>query len=225
MAYLVKRFDYAQDGSKLDQEDFASIIGMSEETDGANYKYDSSYEAIALRAKEVMAASSSAIEDFYHRVIFNYLIGNGDAHLKNFSLYRQQGRRDLDFTPNYDLLYTKYHINEEFGEMGLELFTDYETKSYGALGFYSLEDCEVFSTRIGIPQKRLVKIYQNIFASVEIAEKMIMESFMSEKGKIAYLTNFTDRIQKRLRYTAPQSGFEFDSVIKPLAQEYLKTIT
>lgn len=224
MAYLVKRFDYAKDGSKLDQEDFASIIGMSEETDGANYKYDSSYEAIALRAKEVMAASSSAIEDFYRRVIFNYLIGNGDAHLKNFSLYRPEGRRDLDFTPNYDLLYTKYHINEEFGEMGLELFAHHETKSYGALGFYSLEDCEVFGIMIGIPPKRLVKIYQDIFSNVKTAEQMIMESFMSERGKIAYITNFTERIQKRLCYTMSQHGFEFDSVIKPLAQAYLEEV-
>jgi hypothetical protein len=106
----------------------------------------------------------------------------------------------------------------------LELFTNHETRSYGALGFYSLEDCEVFGIMIGIPPKRLVKIYQDIFSKVQAVEQMIMESFMSENGKIAYLTNFTDRIQKRVCYTVPQQGFEFDSVIKPLAQAYLEQV-
>jgi hypothetical protein len=77
---------------------------------------------------------------------------------------------------------------------------------------------------IGIPPKRLVKIYQDIFSNVTMAEKMIMESFMSESGKMAYLTNFSDRIEKRLCYTMPQQGFEFDSVIKPLAQDYLEQL-
>jgi hypothetical protein len=57
-----------------------------------------------------------------------------------------------------------------------------------------------------------------------MAEQMIMESFMSERGKIAYITNFTERIQKRVCYTVPQQGFEFDSVIKPLAQAYLEQV-
>ncbi|NOQ30713.1 MAG: hypothetical protein GQ570_06285 [Helicobacteraceae bacterium] len=89
LAYITRRFDYALNTKeKIDQEDFASIIGRTSDTHGKNYKYDSSYEDIAIHIKRLIAASIPAIEDYYIRVIFNYLIGNGDAHLKNFSITR-----------------------------------------------------------------------------------------------------------------------------------------
>lgn len=224
MAYLVKRFDYAKDGSKLDQEDFASIIGTSEETDGQNYKYDSSYEAIASAIQNVVAASSTAIEDLYLRIILNYLIGNGDAHLKNFSLYRPEGRSDYTLTPNYDLLFSGYHIHEMFGVMGLELFESYETKSYGALGFYSLEDFEAFAHLFRIPSSRMIKIYKLIFSSASKAEQMIENSFMTDNGKEAYLKNFQKRLKNGLAYTMKEPGFEFESILKPLADDFLRKV-
>ena len=224
MAYLVKRFDYAKDGNKLDQEDFASILEMSEETHGQNYKYDSSYEAIAQAIQAVVAASPMAIEDLYVRIIVNYLIGNGDAHLKNFSLYRPEGRSDYTLTLNYDLLYTGYHIHETIGVMGLELFDTYETKSYGAFGSYSLEDFEVFAHQCKIPPPRLKKIFARIFASFGHVEQMIEHSFMTDKGKEDYWENFQKRLKNGLAYTIEQSGYAFESVVKPLADDFLKKV-
>lgn len=220
MAYLVKRFDYAKDGTKLDQEDFAAVIGMSEQSHGENYKYDSSYEAIAEQIKLKIPTSRITLEDFYQRVLFNYLIGNGDAHLKNFSIYRPQGRVDYDLTPNYDLLFTKYHINETMGEMGLELFTDTETKSYGALGFYSMEDFQVFADLLEIPSRRLTKIYTNIFSSVEKINALIETSFLTEAAKAVYKNNFFDRLTKRICYKMEDKNFAFESTISPLANDF-----
>lgn len=223
MAYLAKRFDYAKDGTKLDQEDFAAVIGTSEQSDGENYKYDSTYEAIAMQIKNRFPASRIMLEDFFKRVLFNYLIGNGDAHLKNFSIYRPEGRDDYDLTPNYDVLFTKYHMNETVGEMALELFETIETRSYGALGFYSMEDFQVFADLLEIPPKRQEKIYSNLFGSIKKAEGMIQSSFMSEEGKQAYLDNFIARIEKRLCHRPGQKGYEFESVIIPFAEQYLKS--
>jgi serine/threonine-protein kinase HipA len=42
LAYITKRFDYAKDGMKLDQEDFASVLEHTSDKQGRNYKYDSS---------------------------------------------------------------------------------------------------------------------------------------------------------------------------------------
>ena len=117
-AYITKRFDYATDLQKLDQEDFASILDYTSQNQGQNYKYDASYEACAKAIKKFVPASIPALEDFYKRIVFNYLIGNADAHLKNFSLYRAEGRKDRSLTPNYDLLFTRYHIPNELGYMG-----------------------------------------------------------------------------------------------------------
>lgn len=224
MAYIAKRFDYAKDGSKLDQEDFAAVLGTSEQSDGENYKYDSTYERIALEIKKRFPTSRIMLEDFYKRVLFNYLIGNGDAHLKNFSIYRPQGREDYDLTPNYDVLFTKYHMNETVGEMALELFETTETRSYGALGFYSMEDFQVFADMLEIPLKRQQKIYTNLFGSIDKAQELIHNSFMSEEGKQAYAENFMSRIAKRLCHRPAQKGYEFESVIAPFAEKFLNRI-
>jgi serine/threonine-protein kinase HipA len=215
-AYITRRFDYTKDGKKLDQEDFASILDMTSETHGENYKYNSSYELIAKTASAIIPASAMEIEDFYRRVVFDYLIGNGDAHLKNFSLCRYEGGRGLGFTPNYDLLCTRIHINEVFGDMALDLFSSHETKSFEALGFYSLEDFEVFGQMINIPDKRLVKIYKDITASIEPAKEMISKSFLSDEGKKIFLDLFSKRFGKALCYTIPSSSFSVESKIKPV---------
>ena len=84
--YLTKRFDRLPDGTKIMLDDFAQISNKSEEKDGIDYKYELSYEEIC----EIMKKNSSAylieVEKFFKLILFNYVINNGDAHLKNFSL-------------------------------------------------------------------------------------------------------------------------------------------
>ena len=202
-AYITRRFDYARDSSKLDQEDFASILNMTEENNGQNFKYDLSYQAVAEAIKKYIPAYRPALEEFYKRILLNYLIGNSDAHLKNFSVYRKEGRSDLELTPNYDILYTSYHINETMGgDTGLEMFKDgIETKSFGALGYYSLEDFEVFAELLEIPDKRLKKIFKDIFEKTGEIEELVGRSFLSPTGKDAFIEKYHDRLYKRVGYT------------------------
>jgi len=223
LAYIVKRFDYASDGTKLDQEDFASVLNRNEETEGIEYKYSGSYELIANEIKRVIPASLLELESFYSRVLLNYLIGNGDAHLKNFSIYRLFDREDYILTPNYDLLYTKYHIKETVGEMALDLFEDESTKAYEAIGYYSMQDFDVFAQVLGLPNKRVKKIFQNVFDSVGKIEDLVNRSFLSEKGKIDYLDNYISRLERRVAYTIDHPDYTFYSNIKPLADAYFKT--
>ena len=58
-----------------------------------------------------------ALEEFFKRIILNYLIGNADAHLKNFSIFRVPAKSDYQLTPNYDVLNTRYHIKNENTEV------------------------------------------------------------------------------------------------------------
>lgn len=213
LAYVTKRFDYAPDQTKLDQEDFASILQYSESYKGLDYKYASSYEEIAKGIERFVAVSRPALEDFFTRVLFDYAIGNGDAHLKNFSLYRKEERKDMSLTPNYDLLYTKYHIDETMSEMGLDLFEDLETKAMGALGYYSLEDFETFASICKIPPKRTKRIFDHLFASIDQVATLVERSFLSDDGKEAYLENYKERIEKRIAYKIPLPGYEFDSIV------------
>lgn len=210
LAYITKRFDYASNGDKLDQEDFASILEHTSQSKGKNYKYDSSYEVCAEAIKKYVPASHPAIEDFYKRVIFNYLIGNADAHLKNFSLYRAEGRVDRVLTPNYDLLYTRYHIPNEEGYMGLDLFKDEldkSTEAFGAMGYYTLEDFELFAEKLGIKEKRLKKIFKLILSSTPKVMEMIENSFLSEQGKVEYKKNYIERLELHLCYSIKSYPF------------------
>ncbi len=221
LAYIVKRFDYAKDGTKLDQEDFASVLNRNEASEGEAYKYSGNYALIAEAIKRVIPTSVLELENFYKRVLLNYLIGNGDAHLKNFSIYRPFERDDYILTPNYDLLYTKYHINETIGEMALDLFEDDDSMAYNMLGYYSMMDFEEFSQLLGLPKKRMKKLFQNVFESVDTVKNLTARSFLSEQGKFDYLNNYINRLEKRIGYSFGYSETT-PSVIKPAADAYFE---
>lgn len=224
-AYITKRFDYGFDTFtkeiiKKDQEDFASILEHTEDTHGRNYKYDSSYEAIAIQIKKLVAASTPALENLYKRIVLNYLIANGDAHLKNFSLLRELNRDDYMISPNYDVLNTKYHVPKEEGLMGLDLFENgYETMAYGALGFYSLQDFEEFALLLGIKEVRLSKIFKDILGSSQAVNELVMKSFLSDKAKKEYLGTYHERLEKCLCYSI--KSYPFKSKIQHIIDKFL----
>jgi serine/threonine-protein kinase HipA len=216
LAYLTKRFDYEKDEEhklkKVEQEDFASILNYTSQTHDEGYKYEGSYEGIANAIKKYVAASSPALEEFYKRLLLNYLIGNGDAHLKNFSLMRKLHRNDYMLTPNYDVLYTGYHIKND-SLTGLDLFENYETQAFGAQGQYTLEDFEEFGLLIGIPKKRLVKIFQEIINNEPSVYNMVATSYMSDKAKEAYISNYEKKLHKYLLYYIDSYHFKNKSIL------------
>jgi len=227
-AYITRRFDYSGEEKsgtliKSDQEDFASILDRTSDTNGKNYKYESSYEACAKAIKEFVPAYMPALEDFYKRILFNYLIGNGDAHLKNFSLYREAGREDWSLAPNYDLLYTRYHIPQELGYMGLDLFDgESETEAFAAMGYFTLEDFELFAEHIGISEKRLVKIFESFLQKTPDVVAMIHRSFLSEEGKKAYLQNYLERLKFHVCYSV--ESYPFKGKTQAVIEKYMPMI-
>lgn len=230
LAYITKRFDYKKNGEKIDQEDFASVLECTSESHGNSYKYDSSYEACSNAIKKNINPSIFALEDFYKRIIFNYLIGNADAHLKNFSLYREEGRKDYSLTPSYDLLHTTYHMPGD-GYMGLDLFeNDVTTATYDATTFYTLEDFEQFSILLEIKPARLKKIFILILSNTANVIELIENSFLSVQGKRAYAKMYLDRLKNHLCYYPSSTelrakyNIEFISSIEDIIKEYQPSI-
>jgi len=220
LAYITKRFDYAVDGTKLDQEDFASVLGKTSSNSGKDYKYDLSYHAIAEAIKKYVPASAPALEELYMRVLLNYLIGNDDAHLKNFSIYRAEGRQDFTLTPNYDILFSKHHVDGGIGLMALDLFDDFESVSYAAAGFPTLEDFEIFGLEVcSIPPKRLARIVQKFLGSIEAVAEFVTHSFLSQEAKAAYLINYSTNLNKRLCYTIGNEPYTSKSVLVPIIKK------
>lgn len=102
----IRRFDRPQPGERLHIEDFAQVFGIYPES-----KYrKASYSSIArVLWRE---AGAEAVTEFIRRLVFNTLIGNGDAHLKNWSLIYPDGRT-ARLSPAYDLVGTVPYIADD----------------------------------------------------------------------------------------------------------------
>ena len=103
LAYVVKRFDREKE-IKIHQEDFAQILEQ-------NDKYKGSVEQIGRKLKEISSAPGYDVQLLFERVMLNFILGNGDAHLKNYSIsYRENNIR---LTPAYDIVCSKLVIPDE----------------------------------------------------------------------------------------------------------------
>jgi len=193
-AYLVRRFDVQKDGSRSLQEDFAQIASRSEETHGKNYKYDYSYEEIGELIRRHVAAHLVGRERFFQLVAFNYFIHNGDAHLKNFSLIRNEQYGDYTLTPAYDLLNTRLHVPEE-SRTALALFKeDFETDSFKANAFYAYDDFRELAMRLGLRETRFKRIIQSFIDGESAVLLLIDRSALSEECKHLYKKHVQESI-------------------------------
>jgi serine/threonine-protein kinase HipA len=193
--YLTKRFDIRNDGSKILQEDLAQTAGLSSDANGSNFKYESlSYEEIADILKLHVSASPIAIEHFFRTLLFNYLVCNGDAHIKNFSLYCPHQDGVYELTPAYDLINTSLHADDF--RTALDLFKDeenYNGKFLKDNGFYGASDFLEFARRIGIVETRAQKFILDITAHIPEMDEMLDKSFLSDEAKAQYKESIRDR--------------------------------
>jgi serine/threonine-protein kinase HipA len=195
LAYLTRRFDVQDNGTRLLQEDFAQIAQRSEESHGRNYKYDFSYEEIGRLIRSYVAAYPVEVERFMHLVVFNYLVHNGDAHLKNFSLIRNDENGDYTLTPAYDLLNTRLHLPSE-SRTALGLFQDdFETESYRINGFYAYDDFQELANRLGLHPARFQRFIQSVVDKESEVYSLIEWSLLSEECKQLYKENVRDSIR------------------------------
>lgn len=104
---VVTRFDRTPRGEKLRLEDFAQILARPR---AGNAKYDADHEAIGAAIQAHSARPAQDLLAFLKLTVANVLLGNGDAHLKNFSLLETPA--GLRLSPAYDivntLLYREY---------------------------------------------------------------------------------------------------------------------
>jgi serine/threonine-protein kinase HipA len=195
LAYIVRRFDVQPDGTRSLQEDFAQIAAQSEETQRKNYKYDCSYEEIGDLIRRHVAAYPVDLERYFKLVVFNYLINNGDAHTKNFSLIRNEQTGEYNLTPAYDLLNTRLHLPDE-SRTALELFKDdFETESYKANTFYAQDDFVVFAQRLGLVERRYKRILKNFIEEQAAVFSLIDCSSLPEECKQLYKGHVKDRVR------------------------------
>ncbi|MDD2256528.1 MAG: HipA domain-containing protein [Bacteroidales bacterium] len=172
LAYITKRIDRGAQGKKLSMEDMCQLSERLTE-----YKYKGSYEQIAKIIMQYSATPKLDVVNFWEQVLFSWITGNADMHLKNFSLYSR--RKDAyTLTPAYDLVSTALVMPEDKEELALTLSgkksnikrNDFERAMYGS----GLEE----------------KIIEKMFAKFEkVSEKwfnFIDLSFLPDEAKERY---------------------------------------
>lgn len=194
-AYITKRFDVRGDGTKYIQEDFAQITNRTKETHGESYKYEGSYLEIGEVIKKFVPASMIAIENFFKLVLFNYVFSNGDAHVKNFSLVRNEFG-EMELSPSYDLMSTIIHTPGE-RDTALDLYDkDHESAYYATYGHYGRTDFIEFAKRLGIVEVRYMRIINEFLEKEKEVDDFIQNSFLSNKALASFSINFKSRIQR-----------------------------
>ena len=114
LAYITKRIDRDKKSCKIPMEDMCQLTEKLTEQ-----KYKGSHEQIARKIVEFSAFPVLDLINYFEVLLFCYLTGNADMHLKNFSLYKGTG--EYTFAPAYDLLSTKLVISEDDEELALTL--------------------------------------------------------------------------------------------------------
>ncbi|MEA3490133.1 MAG: HipA domain-containing protein [Candidatus Omnitrophota bacterium] len=175
LAYVVKRFDRKK-SVKIHQEDFAQIL---EQTD----KYKGSAEQIGRKLKEISSAPGYDAQLLFERVVLNFILGNGDAHLKNYSIsYRDKD--NIRLTPAYDIVCSKLVIlNEEDSAITIN----------GKKNKLQQEDFDKLAEYLNIP----IKIrYEKFEKKFDVMRKIIEDSSIDKEKRQKFLEIIKERISR-----------------------------
>jgi len=188
-AYITKRFDVLPSGLKLAQEDFASLVGMSPQTHGTDYKYLGSYWDLFELMRENLPSYKVESLKLFKLLIFNYLFSNGDAHLKNFSII-ETPQGDFKLSPAYDLLNSRIHIDDKDFALDEGLIPARMEQGNVAKQFQSL------AGHAGIHEKQMNSILALMVSKSDQVKKLIDASFLKEQIQRSYLQTYQMRLNK-----------------------------
>jgi serine/threonine-protein kinase HipA len=147
----VRRFDRPRPGERVHIEDFAQVFRVYPEHKYKNASFGSTARVLWLEAGE------QAIVEYTRRIVFNVLIGNGDAHLKNWSLIYRDGR-GAALSPAYDLVSTVPYI--EGDRLALSLG---DTKEFAQV---DLDRIARFAEKAGLPVRMVVKVARDTASAI-----------------------------------------------------------
>ncbi len=180
LTYFIKRFDRYGKGSKYSVEDFAQLAGKSRDT-----KYDYSMEKVAGIINNYCTFPAIEKVKLFKLTIFNFLTGNEDQHLKNFSLITKDNKVTL--TPFYDLINTTISLANPIEEFALPLKGKKSKLNKNILVEYWGKE------RLGLNDQLLNQTLSTINDNFESWVALINKSFLSKEMKEKYIALLDER--------------------------------
>ncbi|MEI7725140.1 MAG: HipA domain-containing protein, partial [Bacteroidota bacterium] len=173
LTYFIKRFDRKGKNDKVPLEDFAQLAGLTRDT-----KYNYSMEKVVKLIDDYCTFPAVEKVTLFKLIIFNYLVGNEDSHLKNFSVITENEKVTL--SPCYDLVNSTIEYKKQEEEIALPLRGKKKHLTRGILvNYFGGERCELTSRSID-------KVMETIFSAVTKWKELIEISFLSREMKDKY---------------------------------------
>ncbi len=177
LCYITKRIDRRPDGSKIHMIDFLQILELED-------KYKGSSE---LLGKTIGQLSVNRLQDklrFFEITLFNFVIGNNDMHLKNFSMWLS----DIGWvlSPAYDLLNVKIILPKDDEDLALLLG--------GKKKHFNKEYFDRFGGVLDLNKKQIQFVYKKLVEWLPAAIQLIENSFLLQKNKEQYKSFIQQRV-------------------------------
>ncbi|MBS3992053.1 MAG: HipA domain-containing protein [Erysipelothrix sp.] len=184
-AYITKRIDRVINGhdvKKLAMEDFCQLDQRLTED-----KYRGSYERCAKIVQKYSSKVGLDMTELFLRVVFSFVVGNSDMHLKNFSLIEtDEGSNHYILSPAYDILPVSIILPEDNEEVALSL--------NGKKTNLRKNDFYAFSKQCGLSKIVADRMINKVVSLKEHYIEMCNESLLPQHLKL----NLIDLINKRI---------------------------
>lgn len=180
LAYITERFDRSGE-TKIACEDLCQLTESLTE-----YKYRGSYEKTGQIITQYSTQPGLDISHYYQLILFCFIIGNADMHLKNFSMIEK-----LDGTfclsPAYDLVCTHLVIKNESEQMSLNL--------NGKKNKLSKEDFDMLGLNLQLNEKQIENCYKSFVDRIDKVQWWVNNSFLPIEQKATFIELISKRIE------------------------------
>ncbi len=184
MTYFIKRFDRIGYHKKIAVEDFAQLSQQSRDT-----KYNSSMEKV-VKVLEYCTWPKIEAAKLLKLTLFNFLVGNEDMHLKNFSLITHEKITTL--SPAYDLLNTTIALGNAKEELALPLNGKKNNlRKQDFLHYFAMDQLQ-------LNEKIITGILEEIKEALPGWKQLIGNSFLSKTMQEKYLSLLEARSKRLL---------------------------
>ena len=181
LGYITKRIDRTKNGEKVDMEDMCQLTLHPTE-----YKYKGSHEQIAKAIMHYCDMPKLELANYMQLLLFCFVTGNNDMHLKNFSIYRPKNIYQL--APAYDLLNIAIANPIDKEELALTLS--------GRKSKLQLKDFLKAGEAMGLEEKVIMHLIGNMQKALPKWKMLIQSSFLTEEMKVKYEQLVTSRLER-----------------------------
>lgn len=182
LCYLTRRIDRTPAGEKIAMEDMCQLTERQTE-----HKYKSSYERIGKEVLRYSSLPKMDVTNFFELVLFSWLTGNNDMHLKNFSLYEAPDNT-IRLTPAYDLLNAAIINPEDDEELALTL--------NGRKKKLQREDFIKSAAVLGVEKMVVERLMNKYIKLLPKLESVIKDSFLNAELKEKYGDLLRERLNR-----------------------------